>query len=96
MCAFGMTTTSAGVTGLACKPTWFMTNSPILAAELSRPCTNRSGDYPQHGHVHLEGARAKRAQEYPPELCKAFCRGAAKAVKTKRENRPVDLSSWTR
>ena len=91
MCAFGMTTTSAGVTGLACKPTWFMTNSPALALELSRPCTNKNGDQPQHEHVHLEGARAKQAQVYPPELCKAFCRGAAKAVETKRQNRPVDL-----
>ncbi len=64
---------------------------PILAAELGRTCTIKCSDHPQHAHIHVEGSRAKQAQVYPPELCKASCRGAAKAVKTKRENWPVDL-----
>ena len=28
-----------------------------------------------HDHVQLEGARTKHAQQYPPELCRAICRG---------------------
>ena len=31
-----------------------------------------------HWHVILVSGRARRAQEYPPELCKAICRGLKK------------------
>ena len=54
MCAFGMTTTAGGVTGLAYKPTWFMTKSPEIAAQLNRQCTNKSDGYEKHEHVQLE------------------------------------------
>ena len=49
------------------KPTGWMTNAPALAKELAKPC---SGD---HRHVVLIGGnRARRAQVYPNELCKAI------------------------
>eukprot|EP00973_Karenia_brevis_P017618 2418397-Karenia_brevis.AAC.1 len=46
----------------------------MVAEHLSRRCTNTSSSQ-KHRHVHLMNGRARKAQVYPPELCKAMCRG---------------------
>ena len=53
----------------AMKPTRFMTNSRAIASELARRCDKT------HRHQPLTDGRAKEAAKYPPELCKAICRG---------------------
>ena len=72
MCRFGMTTTSGGKTGLAMKPTKFMTNSMMVAKRLGKRCLNRVLGMKDHEHVQLEGSRTKQAQKYPNELCRAI------------------------
>eukprot|EP00973_Karenia_brevis_P025635 3536728-Karenia_brevis.AAC.1 len=60
------------------KPTQFMTNSPAIAEQLSRKCSNYdigNNNHNHHRHVHLLNGRARKAQVYPPELCRAICRG---------------------
>ena len=57
---------------LAKEPTKFMTNSRSIGRELSRKCDR------EHRHQPLVDGRAKVAARYPPALCKAICRGAAK------------------
>ena len=72
-CEFGKTVKEKGREHLIQKTTGFLTNSPEIAKELSRRC---SGD---HQHIQLKGGNlTKQAQVYPPELCKAICRGAAR------------------
>ena len=70
MCAFGMMDSDHQGGGLVKKATGWMTNAVKIGEELERPC---SGD---HRHVVLiGGGRAKRAQVYPGELCKAIIFG---------------------
>eukprot|EP00973_Karenia_brevis_P068755 9559104-Karenia_brevis.AAC.1 len=51
-----------------------MTNSPAVANQLAKRCSNKVPG-PKHRHVCLINGRAKKAQVYPPELCKAICKG---------------------
>eukprot|EP00973_Karenia_brevis_P057945 8066748-Karenia_brevis.AAC.1 len=74
MCAYGMTSCDHEGTGLVYKPTSFATNSPHIANQLSRRCSNTNGRE-THRHVHLVNGRAKFAQVYPPDLCRAICQG---------------------
>ena len=46
-----------------------MTNSWAIAERLKRTCTGG------HRHIILVGGRAKKAQQYPDELCKEILRG---------------------
>ena len=67
---FGLTTTRrGGKTAPARKRTKFMTNSYHIAAALERRCDG------QHKHQPLVDGRASDAARYPPELCRAICRG---------------------
>ena len=75
MCRCGMTTERAGHLGLSLKPTDFMTNSVCVADQLDRRCLNMGNIKRDHDHVQLDGGRPKQAQQYPPELCRAICRG---------------------
>ena len=75
LCMFGLKTTGTGPGGdrremYANKRTKFMTNSPKIAEELSR----RSKELHAHQRL-IGGKRAEAAARYPPELCKAICRG---------------------
>eukprot|EP00973_Karenia_brevis_P032008 4417126-Karenia_brevis.AAC.1 len=74
MCAYGMTSSDEHGVGYVYKPTKFMTNAPAIADQLARKCSN-VGQACKHRHVNLMNGRAKKAQIYPPELCKAICRG---------------------
>ena len=51
------------------KPTRFMTNSPLMAVELSRVCSR------SHEHIPLLERRAGPAAVYTEELCRCICRG---------------------
>ena len=74
MCRFGMLSRIGGVgseLGPVLKPTGFLTNAPLIAAELAKKCLGG------HQHVNLLGGRASDAAIYPPGLCRAICRGLA-------------------
>ena len=74
LCLFGLETTDGqGEIGPARKRTGFMTSSWTVAEELQRTCDGK-------GHVHnpLLERRAKGADVYPPELCRAICRGVSR------------------
>ena len=73
-CRFGLTTTANNETALARKATGFLTNAPHIAKQLEKKCPNRSG-WQVHKHIRLEDGRTRAAQVYPPELCRAICRG---------------------
>ena len=74
MCRFGMCSVDAAGRSLVLKPTYFMTNSAHIAAELNRLCDNKVAGT-QHRHVQLMNGRASAAQVYPEALCRAICRG---------------------
>ena len=71
MCQYGMEMLDTdGKMKPVRKRTKIMTNSPEIAGSMSKQCP---GD---HEHVHLEGgARCKRAQIYPKQLCRTVCEG---------------------
>lgn len=69
-CSFGlMTPSKSGELMPAKKPTQFMSNSPCMPNELFRICQRT------HVHQHLEGGRAKEAENYPADLIRAILRG---------------------
>eukprot|EP00973_Karenia_brevis_P078885 10948026-Karenia_brevis.AAC.1 len=68
MCAYGMTSSDEHGIGCVYKPTQFMTNSPAVAEQLARKCTNKDKNEQPHRHVHLINGRASKAQIYPKEL----------------------------
>jgi len=68
-CMYGLVSSDALGEGPAMKPTRFITNSPKIAQSLSTRCDRG------HRHVQLLGGRAKEAEQYPPGLCTAICRG---------------------
>ena len=74
MCAYGMTAEDAEGKGCVFKPTQFMTNSPAIAEQLSNKCSNKVSRH-KHRHVQLMNGRARKAQVYPPALCRAICKG---------------------
>ena len=76
MCFWGMTSKDEQGEGLVKKETWLVTNSPYIAAELDRECTNVNKPAPlRHRHVHLINQRAHHARVYPPKLVAAILRG---------------------
>ena len=68
-CMFGLTTTIDGQVIPAKKPTGFLTNSWKVAERLSKRCDK------SHKHGSLMEGRAKKAEEYPDELCRQICIG---------------------
>lgn len=83
-CCYGLKAKDDAGVGPAREATGFMTNSPCIALQLKGRCPNRSGYY-MHRHVQLQGGKAKAAQVYPPELCKAVCRGLIKQVEADKK-----------
>ena len=76
MCFWGMTARDEQGEGLVKKETWWVTNSPCIAAELDRECPNVNKPAPLwHRHVHLVNQRAHHARVYPPKLVAAILRG---------------------
>ena len=75
-CMYGLTTEGSkkGEVAPAMKSTKFMTNSYHIAQELRRRCNG------SHKHQALTDGRAARAARYPPELCRAICRGMLKEI----------------
>ena len=73
MCSFGMMAVNKHdePLGLVKKLTRWMTNAPEIAKLLTAPC---SGDHEHHGLLG-DTANTKRAQVYPPRLCKAIVQG---------------------
>jgi hypothetical protein len=57
------------------KTTKFLTNAPSVARELRVRCTGK------HEHQSLVGGRAKDAEKYLEELCRAICRGLVREMK---------------
>ena len=74
MCRFGMTSRDQEGEGLVKKPTYFATNCPGVADELDKKCFNTTKEE-AHRHVQLLSGRARAAQVYPQQLCRAICRG---------------------
>ena len=73
-CRFGLETSGEdGSTGPARKRTGFMSSSWTVIEELDGAC---NGLHKRHNHL-IDG-RAKGAEVYPPELCRAICRGVAR------------------
>ena len=68
-CAYGLMSKDKEGVGPAKKPTSFLTNSVGLVNALSKKCGGCSR------HVQLVEGRARAAQEYPRELCRAVTRG---------------------
>ena len=74
LCLFGLETTDGqGEMGPARKRTGFMTSSWTVAEELQRTCDGKG-----HAHNPLLERRAKGAEVYPPELCRAICKGISR------------------
>ena len=83
-CRYGLKSRDKNGEGRARKSTGFMTNSPVIAMQLQRRCPNKGG-YNIHKHVLLQGGRTRAAKVYPPELCKAICRGLMKQIAADRD-----------
>ena len=74
LCRFGLEAIDAdGQMGPARKRTGFLTSSWAMMEELDGLC---NGLHEKHNH--LTDGRAKEAAIYPPELCRAVCRGASR------------------
>ena len=73
MCQFGMKTKYEGKVGLVSKATKYLTNSPEVAKRLDKRCSQECKE--SQLHLPIWGARAKEAQCYPMELCKAVTAG---------------------
>ena len=84
MCQFGLMTRGKAGEGYARKPTRFMTNSPLVAVELSRRCPGN------HEHIPLMEGRAAAAAACTDSLCRAMCRGVVRQkVCDQTHTRPV-------
>ena len=68
-CAYGLLSKDKEGVGPAKKPTSFLTNSIGLVNALSKKCGGCAR------HVQLVEGRARAAQEYPRELCRAVTKG---------------------
>ena len=72
MCRFGMITVYKGETGLVSKATKFLTNSTEIAKRLDKKCDEHCNT---KKHLAIWGSRAKLAQQYIIDICKAVTTG---------------------
>ena len=79
-CKFGRMATDEMGTAPAKRPTSLRTNSVEVHRTMRRKC--RGG----HRHVHLMKGRAKAAAQYPPECCRALCRGMRRQARVDAGN----------
>ena len=75
ICAYGMKIPDKEGNEFVLKPTQFLTNSPLLAAQLERHCDKN------HQHARLASNRTKQAAIYPPQLIEAICNGINEQIK---------------
>ena len=83
-CQYGLKSRDNNREGPARKSTSFMTNSPCVAAKLTRRCPNRDGTR-VHNHVVLQAGRTRAAQIDPPGLCRAICLGIKEQINADRQ-----------
>ena len=80
-CMLGLRTWSAeGEQVRAKKPTRFMTNSECIAKNLECRCDKL------HDHQPLTQGRAKKAAEYPEEMCEAIVKGIREQIDKDHES----------
>ena len=81
-CSYGLVTPSSQGSGLlapALKPTKFLTNSRLMAEQLSLRCSK------DHDHQPLVGGRCKDAAMYPQGLVRAILRGITLQAEESRQ-----------
>lgn len=77
-CRFGMIQETPEGVKFVKKPIGSLLDSPCIAQAQNKICQDN------HGHVTFEGrgrtsqSRTSQAQVYPPELCKAICKGMSR------------------
>ena len=80
MCAYDMKILDAHGITYVYKPTQFITNSPLMAAQLERQ-RDRS-----HTHARLGGAHTAQAAIYPNKLINGLCRGMEEQSRVDKHN----------
>ena len=78
--------------GPAKKPTGIMTNSPCIALQLKSRCPPTKNGYQVHRNAQVQGGRARAAQTYPPELCRAICKGLVKQFEADKKRNYLIVS----
>ena len=73
-CRYGLKANDGRREGAARKRIGFMTNAPCIAKRLSLRCPNTK-QVKRHEYVILVNGRAKAAEIYPKQLCRAVCQG---------------------
>jgi hypothetical protein len=86
LCQFGLRSPSPmGGSGLAKKPTRFLSSCPAILQNLERRCSGG------HSHVRLLSGRAAAAAIYPPGLCRAVLRGLGRQMAEEGKPAPPGL-----
>lgn len=70
------------------KPAAILVNSEHLAYRLQRKCSK------DHFHVPVMNGLGKKAQEYPPELCRAIVQGIKDQIKEDEDERNPDEEAY--
>ena len=83
-----MTIVYQGEEGLVSKPTRFLTRSPEVAKRLAKTCSPDCKK--QNNHIAVWGSRAREAQRYPRNLCRAVVAGV-KAEKMRKETNLCEI-----
>ena len=83
MCAYDMKIPDNKGNTFVFKPTQFVTNSPLMAAQLERKCDK------SHVHARLGGDRTAQAAVYPNKLIEAICNGIEEQYKADKHDMNV-------
>ena len=83
-CRYGLKFHDGSREGPARKRIRFLTNSPCVAKRLSLKCPNVVSNQ-VHEHVVLINGRARVAQVYTPEFCRAVCKGLMEQLEADRK-----------
>ena len=76
MCAYEMKIPDKNGNQHVYKPTQFITNAPLVAAQLERKCDRN------HKHAQLQSNRTSKAAIYPDKLIDAVCKGINDQIRT--------------
>ena len=90
-CMYGLQSNDGHRTGLARKRTGFMTNSAFIARQFEKRCPKQFV-HEVHRHVRLECGHTRKAQEYPPDLCRAICTGIQEQMEVDRKGNYFKVS----
>ena len=83
MCAYGMKIPDKNGNEFVYKPTQFIINSPLIAAQLERKCNKN------HQHARLASNRTKMAAIYPPQLVNAICKGINEQIQADKYDQNI-------